>query len=101
MWSRYIVTRCDTSAGGGSDDGLGSGGYPSSQEVSGISTSDYLWEERYPPCQGESFYNLRSEPIENSSVWGTVYSVEMLDYELTTKDAREGILGAIRAAMSG
>ena len=75
--------------------------YPSCQGVRGISTSDYLSEERYPSCQGESFYNLQSGPIDNSSIWGTGESVEMLDHELTTKDAREGILGAIRATMSG
>jgi hypothetical protein len=34
-------------------------------------------------------------------MWGPVDSVEMLDCELTTKDAREGILGAVRATMNG
>ena len=57
--------------------------------------------ERYHSCHGESFYNLQSGPIDNSSIWGTGESVEMLDHELTTNDARDGILGAIRATMSG
>ena len=50
---------------------------------------------------GESFYDLQAGPIDNSSNWGTGEFVEMLDEELSTKEAREGILGAIRATMSG
>jgi hypothetical protein len=34
-------------------------------------------------------------------MWGTVDWVEMLDYEVTTKDAREGILGAIFVGATG
>ena len=60
------------------------------------------WSEgRYPTWPVESFYNLQAGPIDNSSTWGTGEFVEMLDEELSTKEAREGILGAIRATTSG
>jgi hypothetical protein len=49
--------------------------------------------ERYRSCQGESFYNLQSGPIDNSSIWGTREYVEMLDEGMSTKEAMEGILG--------
>jgi hypothetical protein len=75
----------------------------SSQEDRGISASQegFTWVDQYQPCHGESFYNLQAGPIDDSPGWGSLDSVEMVDYELTTKDAREGILGAIRATMSG
>ena len=40
-------------------------------------------------------------PIDNSSTWGTGEFVEMFDEELSTKEASEGILGAIGVTMSG
>ena len=67
----------------------------SSHEDRGVSASNagFSWLDLHQPCQGESCFNLQAGPTDNSPGWGSLDSVEMEDYELTTKDAREGPLG--------
>ena len=50
---------------------------------------------------GESYCNLQAGQIDTISTWEAGESVSSMDEELSTKDAREGILGMIRATMSG
>ena len=86
---------------------LWSEGYQVSDQVWGVSTPDYWSGERYSPSQsGEHLasFNLQAGPITVPSAPDMVEYMEYrdaLDCVMTTKDAREGILGAIRATMSG
>ena len=43
----------------------------------GIYTPDYLLGERYPSCQGESFYNLQAGPIDEVPGLRQMYEIYM------------------------
>ena len=49
----------------------------------------------------ESYNNRQSGPVNTATVWGMGECMEAMYDDMTTKKAREGILGAIRATMSG
>ena len=50
-----------------------------------------------PKWYEESFYNLQSGPVNTTTDWGMGECREVMYEDMTTKEAREGILGAILA----